>query len=230
MADEPLLPGQVDCPLCENRGYLLVPMEDGTLYSRPCSCMEKRRTLQLIERSGLADLYARCTLKNFKTPDDWTKRALNVCVDYCKNGRGSWLYIAGRPGTGKTHLCAGVCRYLINKGAAVRYFMWREDGPRLKALIGDAEAYQAAMNEYIRVPVLYIDDFLKGSITEADRNLAFALINARYNDSAKRTIFSSELPLRTVRSIDEAISSRIQEKARGYILFAPENQPNWREK
>jgi DNA replication protein DnaC len=228
--DNALLPGQVNCPICENRGYLLVTEPDGTLYSRPCKCMELRRTVRLIERSGLSDLFERYTLKNYQTPDEWTKHALEKAVDYCRNGRGSWFYISGKPGTGKTHLCTGICRYLLRKGDGVRYMVWREDAPRLKALINDAEAYREAMLELIRVPVLYIDDFFKGSVTEADRNLAFALLNARYNDSHRRTILSSELSLTAVRREDPAISSRIMEKARGYVLEAPSAQPNWREK
>lgn len=227
--DESLLADGIDCPLCGNTGYLLT-REDDVLYSRPCRCMEKRRALRMLKRSGLGDLFESCTLKNFQTPDDWTKRALGAAVDYCKNGRGKWFYIAGRPGTGKTHLCAGICRYLILKGAPVRYMLWREEVPRLKALVNYAEDYARRMDELASVQVLYIDDFLKGTVTDADKNLAFALLNARYIAKARRTIFSSERPLKEIFAIDEATGSRIWEKARGYTLFAPAKQPNWRTK
>ena len=96
--------------------------------------------------------------------------------------------------------------------------------------MNDAAAYEAAFRELAEVPVLYIDDFFKqrGEPSAGDVNLAFALLNSRYNAKGKRTILSSELPLKQIRSIDEATGSRIWQKARGYILCAPDNQTNWR--
>ena len=217
------------CPVCGGTG-LILSEEDGVLYSRPCQCLAVRASRRRIERSGLGDLFEAASFKAFQTPDEWTKKALDTAWDYARNGRGKWMYIAGRPGTGKTHLCTAVCRYLLEKGASVRYMVWREDAPRLKALINDAEAYEEAFRELANAKVLYVDDFFKGSVTDADVNLAFSLLNARYNQKAARTILSSERPLKEIISIDEATGSRIREKAQGYTLFAPPDAKNWREK
>lgn len=65
------------------------------------------------------------------------------------------------------------------------------------------------------MPVLYIDDFLKGSVSEADLNLAYQLLNARYN-AARRTIISSELSIGEIAGYDEAIAGRIFERFEGY--------------
>jgi len=220
------------CPLCGGKGVILSTSEGGVLWSRPCKCMEIRAARKRLESSGLGDLLDSCTLKNFQTPDDWTRKALETAVDYCRNGRGSWLYISGPPGVGKTHLCTAVCRYLLKKGAPVRYMLWREDAPKLKALVNDAAAYEAAFRELAEIPVLYIDDFFKqrGEPSAGDVNLAFALLNSRYNAKGKRTILSSELPLRAVQNIDPAISSRIWQRAKGYTLNAPPDAANWRTK
>ena len=227
--DEVLTVGDPECPTCHGLGAILSTDEDGTLWSRPCSCLAKRRSERLIERSGLGDLFETCTLKSFKVTDDWTKRALDTAVDYCKNGRGSWLYVSGRPGTGKTHLCTAVCRYLLKKGASVRYFLWREDAPKLKALVNDEAEYTRRFSELVNAQVLYIDDFLKGTVTDADLNLAFSLINARYNQKKTRTIFSSERSIKDIRGYDEAIGGRIRQRAEGYTLHAPHDAKNWRE-
>jgi len=221
---------RVDCPRCLNRGYFAVLRDDGTLATVPCPCMEIRRSYRLLDQSGLRDLAERSTFKAFSTPDEWTKLVKRKAVDYVRTGRGKWFYISGRPGSGKTHICTAICRELISKGCPTRYLLWREEVPRLKALVNEPEEYERAMNELERVPLLYIDDFFKGTVTDADRNLAFALLNARYNDSRRRTILSSELPLTTVRQIDPAISSRIKERAGTYVLDAPVDQTNWREK
>ena len=221
---------EASCPLCGGSGAILTQGEDGVLWSRPCRCLDVRAARKRIESSGLGDLFEACTFKSFQTPDDWTRKALKTAVDYCRNGRGSWFYISGRPGTGKTHLCTAICRNLLKKGAGVRSMVWPEDAPRLKALVSDAEAYERAFREYANAKVLYIDDFFKGSVTDADVNLAFSLLNARYTAKEKRTILSSERPLKEIRSIDEATGSRIWQKARGYILCAPDNQTHWRTK
>ena len=99
--------------------------------------------------------------------------------------------------------------------------LWRETAPRLKSLVNDGATYKEIMELLKKADVLYIDDFLKGNITDADINLAFELINARYNDESKRTIISSELSIGAVLNADEAIGSRIVERAQDYCLVSP---------
>ena len=78
------------------------------------------------------------------------------------------------------------------------------------------------------IPVLYIDDFLKckGEPSTGDLNLAFELINGRYNNEKLRTIISTERSIENVLDFDEALGSRIYEKSKGYCLSAPHE--NWR--
>ena len=90
----------------------------------------------------------------------------------------------------------------------------------------DGEEYQSRIRPFKTVPVLYIDDFLKGGHTEADLRLAFEILNARYNDSSLRTIISSEMSLFDVLGLDEATGGRIYERAKGYVIEAPKE--NWR--
>lgn len=75
--------------------------------------------------------------------------------------------------------------------------------------------------------MLYIDDFFKGKVSDGDINLAFTLINARY-DRRCRTIISSEWSLAEILNLDEAIGSRIRQRAESYLLSAPAGAVNWR--
>lgn len=222
-------PDGIECSLCGNKGYIPFINDDGTLIARECSCMAQRRSVRMAKKSGLGDLLKSCTFKTMKCPDEWSGRLKTAALNYCKAEPGTWFYVSGRPGTGKTHACAAICKRLMERGSEVRYFLWRESAPYLKALVNDSpDEYARRMNALAAVPVLYIDDLFKGSVTDADLNLAFALINARYNRKDSRTVFSSELPLSEIRRYDEATGSRIYQRAQGYILNAPSNAKNWR--
>jgi ATP-binding cassette subfamily B protein len=83
------------------------------------------------------------------------------------------------------------------------------------------ESYEAELKRYKTVSVLHIDDFLKGSVSEADLRLAFDLLNARYNRPSLRSVISSERSLSEILALDEAIGGRICERAAGFLVKAP---------
>lgn len=216
--------GEFDCPICRNKGYVAY-VSDDTVKTRECECVAKRRSLKRIRQSGLRDLLDRYTFESYETPKAWMKAAKQTAMDYLTKGDG-WFLVVGSPGTGKTHLCTAVCGELINAGKEVRYMLWREEAPRLKAMVNDREEYEHRMNGYKKVDVLYIDDFLKGNVTEADINLAFELLNSRYNTKRLQTIISSEKTIEQMLDIDEAVGSRIYERSKGSAIKTPSE--NWR--
>lgn len=215
------------CPRCGGLGYTVRRAENGELFSRECRCEVIRRNKQRIRRSGLAPLLERCTFERFETPEPWQRAVKDAAVRYLTDWRGKWFFIGGSPGTGKTHICAALCASLMEGGVPVRYVQWRGDIPPIKAKLNDAAAYRDAMEPLKTVRALYIDDFLKGGVTEGDRNVAFDLLNARYNDPEAITILSTELTVDKVLAWDEAIGSRIAERAKGYT-FNLRDKANWR--
>lgn len=219
----------IDCPLCRNKGYIAEDLTDGSFRIKDCVCRTQRRSVRLARQSGLGDVLTACTFDAFETPDAWTTQLKTAGLHYLKSDAGKWFFVSGAPGTGKTHICTAVCRRLIGKGNGVRYMLWREDAPALKALTTEPEEYEAKFRDFADADVLYIDDLFKGRVTDGDVNLAFSLINARYNARGKRTIISTELPLKDISGIDGAVGSRIYERAKGFILFAPKEAKNWRE-
>ena len=214
----------VDCPICKNKGYI-VRQENGVLFSRKCKCMVDRSNLRRIERSGLSDQLTYCTFDTYETPHEWQKQALFKAKTFTEEA-GKWFYIGGTSGSGKTHLCTAIAGWFIERGKETRYLQWRSDIPKLKALVNDREAYEHNFGEFATAQVLYIDDFFKGNITEADINIAYELINARYINRGGITIISSEKSLEDLLNIDEAIGGRIVERSRGYAIKTPTY--NWR--
>ena len=135
------------------------------------------------------------------------------------------MYFQGRPGSGKTHICTAICSDLMRKGKNVYYMAWRDESRTLKSLMNSDEIDEP-MRKLKRISVLYIDDFMKGGMSDADVRLAFEILNARYNDSKLRTIISSEYSIEKILELDEALGSRIYERSKGYIMAAPSE--NWR--
>ena len=152
-------------------------------------------------------------------------------VEYAKNPEG-WFYIGGQVGAGKTHICTAIAVYLLKQGLETYYMLWTDATVELKANKCDDEEYNKLMGKLKSVDVLYIDDFLKTEQgkqpTTADINIAFELLNNRYN-AKKITIVSSEKTLKEVLNIDEALGSRIKQRAgENDIAIAKDGRKNYR--
>lgn len=220
--------GSEVCPVCEGRGYLVWrDAETGEVVFRECKCETVRRNRERIRRSGLSGLVERCTFDTFQTPEPWQRAAREAAERYLEDWRGKWFFIGGSSGAGKTHLCTAICGKLMEAGVPVRYMQWRADVPPIKAVVNDPERYRQAMDPLKRVRVLYIDDFLKGSLTGGDLNIAFELLNHRYIDREKVTILSSELTLDRIMRWDAGVGGRIHERAEGFT-FNLCGKRNWR--
>lgn len=215
--------GGVDCPVCQNKGYILY-RKDGYDYTKECECMNKRRFMRRIRKSGMSDMLRRYTFDSYETPDASRQKVKAAAERFCKADTG-WFYISGRSGSGKTHICTAICSRFIETGKEVYYMKWRDESRMLKALVNTDEV-EKPLEKLKRIPVLYIDDFFKGGHSEADERIAFEILNSRYNDTKLRTVISSELMIEDILDIDEALGGRIKERSKGYLVKSVDE--NWR--
>lgn len=204
--------------------------ENGALRFQRCKCQSIRDAIGAMDRSGIPpDALAACTWENWKTPENWQRRALTMAQDYVQQiaaGDPSWFIICGTPGCGKTTLCTTIFRAIVEGGKPGLYVSWREFARRAKAVGNDRDDFREETEPLKNTPLLYLDDFWKGEIRPADVHLAFELINARYI-SKKPTILSSENTLEAILRGDEAIGSRLFEMAGGYYMDCSRAR-NWR--
>lgn len=224
------LPGE-DCPLCRNKGVVAI-LRNGEEIQRECQCMPKRRTLQRIERSGLKYLLKEYTFEGYETKTPWQKKIKASALDFVENHGNRWFYIGGQVGAGKTHICTAIVGELLARGLEARYMLWRDEAVRLKAAVNE-EGYSREIARLKETPALYIDDLFKTeqgkNPTAADINLAFELLNWRYNNPNLITILSSEKTTDELLSVDQAVGSRIYQRSKGFCWnLTPDNTKNWR--
>lgn len=182
--------------------------------------------MRSLRKAGMEDMARRYTLDNYVTNTPHREKIKTAAERFIRMRTG-WFFIAGQTGSGKTHICTAICTALMEEQGGEVYFMpWRDESTALKSGIAEREWYEARIKKLQTVPVLYIDDFLKGGSSDADLRLAFQLLNTRYNNTALRTIISSEINLENITGLDEAIGGRIYERSRGFAVMA--SPENWR--
>lgn len=228
-----------NCDICHNKGHILRAVESFSgswvTVARECDCMNVRRSIIKMNKSGLKNIIRDYTFSKFNAPEPWQQALKEAAQAYAKQPEG-WFFIGGQSGSGKTHLCTAICREFLLGGKDVRYMLWRDDVVKLKSSVNDPEEYTKQIELYKNVDVLYIDDLFKTGKgndgkrqcpTGADVNIAFEILNYRYNNPKLLTIISSECTIDDILDIDEATGGRIFEKAKVFSL-KPDKTKNYR--
>lgn len=217
-------PDVYDCPICGNKGgkseFNKVTKQS---WWKSCSCMQNKKTMLNIEKSGLGELL-NYRVKDFEVTNEFQRAMKETSVTYIRNAKKEWFLALGQPGCGKTMLCSAICNQRLKEGKVVKYIIWSEFMTTLKHMKYDQDRNDY-YHEYLKSEVLYIDDMLKGKITDYERDLAFQIINHRYNNDLP-TIISSELLVSDLRKLDEAMASRLYQKATKQFVLEIERDDN----
>lgn len=206
------------CELCGDVGYRHY-IENGQEMMEECECLNRIKFERNMKKSGAnKDM----TFENWHSHDNWQTDMGAKAVEYADGGylTGQWFFAGGQVGCGKTHICTAILHELIKTNIGCKYMAWRDEAVQLKAIVNQHEEYHQRLMEICKSPVLYIDDFWKTQQgmkpTQADVNLAFQIINFRYQDKKYVTIISCEHTVKKLMEIDEAVGSRIYERSKAY--------------
>lgn len=221
-------PAKYDCPKCEDRGYTF-EIKDGYEVAVPCSCLEKRQSIEKLALSGLTEVFRQKTINSFNADKEWQIKAKNEVLryinDFLKKETNASLILVGNPGSGKTHLGIGTMLELIDNNVGCVYKEYITMLTDLKQTSMDETDYIRTLEKYINPRVLFLDDFLKGQPTEADRKYIYKIINTRYL-KGKPMIISTEKSIKEILMFDEAVGSRIVEMAQNNIITFPRGIEN----
>lgn len=201
----------IDCEKCKNaRGWFIVG-KDGYEYWQECECMNTIRYISMLKNLGLGEEIFKFSFETYQIEEEWQKHIFEKAKKFIDGGK--MFYIGGQVGSGKTHICTAIINELLKSGKNCSYRIWADIVTKLKqTTYEDIKKYEQYLDELKTIPVLFIDDFFKNSPTEADKDKAFQFINNRYLGN-NITIISSEKSFNELLQIDEAISSRIYQKA-----------------
>ena len=225
-----------DCRKCRNKGVIYF-LEDGYEVAVKCDCMKARESRRRLKASGLEKLMERYRLDNFHCFKPWQEAMRRKAEAFLSADGDEWFFAGGQPGIGKTHLCTAIAGEFLKRGKQVLYMLWKDESVRLKSSVNEPE-YQESVRLLKICEVLYIDDLFKTQFDEAsgkpkpptagDVNLAFEILNYRYNNRLK-TIISSEHTIDGLLQIDEATGSRIYEMSKKFCLsFSKDPSKNQR--
>lgn len=223
-----LEPAKYDCPKCEDRGYVF-EIQDGYEVAVPCECLEKKQSIEKLALSNLTEVFRQKTINSFKADKEWQIKAKNDVIryidDFLKKETNASLILVGNPGSGKTHLGIGTMLELIDNNVGCVYKEYITMLTDLKQTSMDETDYIRTLEKYINPRVLFLDDFLKGQPTEADRKYIYKIINTRYL-KGKPMIISTEKSIKEILMFDEAVGSRIVEMAQNNIITFPRGIEN----
>lgn len=219
-------PAKYDCNICEDRGYIF-KIQDGYEVAVPCSCLEKRQSIEKLTLSGLTEVFRQKTINSFNADKEWQIKAKMKVLEYVNNFKetNASLILTGNPGGGKTHLGVGAMLELINNNVGCVYKEYISMLTNLKQVINEEEEFIRELEKYINPRVLFLDDFLKGQPTEADRKYIYKVINTRYL-KGKPMIISTEKSIKEILMFDEAVGSRIVEMCQNNIITFPRGIEN----
>jgi DNA replication protein DnaC len=209
----PLEATEATCPLCEGRGWVVVP-DGGAGTARPCACRESQRTPRLLAAACIPERYRHCKLASFRissalpaAQQNQLVEALSVCRRYVdgflepETGRfrETGLLFTGPSGTGKTHLAVGVLAGLVERYRVHGRFA--DFGSLLHQIQAtfdptSADSKHAILDPLIEAEVLVLDELGAQEPTPWVRDILYLIINQRY---ARRlpTIFTTNYRLQS---------------------------------
>ena len=215
------------CNLCNDKGYIATTLsgEKKKLtdvlssqidYVLPCKCQLEKQMYSKMKYSNIElDQYEKKSFETFKRDTEEADKMYELAYKFLESdAQGVGFF--GKSGTGKTHICTAICNELAKRGVQHRYFNYRTDIQRLKALVYKHEDYNALINDFKMATVLYIDDLFKlsknsnGEMNIQEMQIVFDIINSRYMNK-KRIIVSSEYTVAEMKQFDEATAGRIRE-------------------
>ena len=229
---------------CESHGVYTSVNYIGNVWSRCPECtkeenrreeerqarlerMESRRRWESrLGESGIPPRFQDRTLDRFVATHPAQERALEFARKYADQFNdvaqvGRCALFVGRPGTGKTHLAAGIGLQIMKDGRSVLFTTVMRAVRRVKDSWGrgSTESESQAISALTYPDLLILDEVGVQFGSDFERNTLFDVLNERY-EKRKPTILLSNLPKdELVGFLGERVFDRMREDGGQFIPF-----------
>jgi DNA replication protein DnaC len=183
------------CEHCDGSGWRRI-RSDGVERLARCYCWAERRITLALAAAGVPTRYAHARLGDYQPKTPAQTLALDPAKRFVRAfpaTRGLW--IAGEPGTGKTHLAAAVLRSVIGSKGAGGIFrgageLLQEIRRTYQGQAGPTET--SILSRVMSADVLVLDDVGSDKPSDWAVTTIGSIVNERYN-AQRPTIFTTTL-------------------------------------
>ena len=193
----------------------------------------QKQRLELARRirdSGIPERFRTRTLDSFVADTEEKRRALEFATRYAndfdnvfKTGR-SALFL-GKPGTGKTHLAAGIGMKIMEMGYSVYFTTVVRAIRRVKGTWSrsSVETETEAINSLVDNGLLILDEVGVQFGSDAEKLILFDVLNARYEERLPTLLLSNHTAQEVEAFVGERIFDRLREDGGEVIAFTWES-------
>lgn len=190
---------------------------------------DKRREniVTYLKKSGIPERFEGRGFSAYIPESDGARKALSICRGYAERfpemrSLGACLVMCGKPGTGKSHLAAAVASHVIREHARSAVYL-----TILKAIRQVKETYrrnsdvteQEALDALCKPDLLILDEVGVQYGTDAEKQIAFEIINTRYENLRPTIIISNLNAAELTAFIGERVMDRLKENGGRLLVF-----------
>lgn len=204
------------CPGCKQDRENQEATEKAKLAAR----LEAQAKSARLQQAAIPQRFIDRTLETFKATTPEQQRAFGIAMEFASNfehhyKKGSWLVFSGLPGTGKSHLAAGILQAIMPAYVG-RYFTCMEVIQHIRSTWRkDSEASEVdLLAEFGQVPLLVIDEIGMQYGTESEQNHLFDVLDRRYRDMMPTILLTNQNKDGFRQYVGDRIYDRMTECAR----------------
>ena len=153
-----------------------------------CKFEQLREFERMFRKSGLKEFSRHMTFTAYECvkSDTETRKARLEAMKASENGTS--LILAGKPGTGKTHLAAAIAIRAMEQGHQAIFRLVSTMLDEIQATIRDNADYDGLMRMFKNVPCLVLDDLGHENMTPARASYLHQIIDYRYCENLQTIV------------------------------------------